>query len=61
MSVIDTRIETALTRIESKLDHADALADTIDAWTARSLEAAPPVPPETRARVARLLAEGGES
>lgn len=54
MSTIDTR----LSEIEAKLDHVDA---QIEAWTAKSLDAAPPVAPETRARVARLLAEGGET
>lgn len=54
MSTIDTR----LSDIEAKLDHVDA---QIEAWATRALDAAPPVAPETRARVARLLTEGGES
>jgi hypothetical protein len=54
-------IESTLSRIESRLDSADALADVIDSWTARSLAAAPPVSPETQARLARLLAEGEDS
>lgn len=58
MSANETLIDLTLTRIERNLDRVDA---QIEAWTAKSLDAAPPVAPETRARVARLLAEGGET
>jgi hypothetical protein len=56
-----SRIDTALARIESRLDDADALAAVAEAWVAETLAAAPPVPDAARSRVARLLAESGES
>lgn len=37
------------------------LTDSVDAWVTRTLDAAPPVSAATRARIARLLAEGVES